>query len=92
MASWLLISVHSFIVPSKYLMFSLLNLSPSVLRQCWLGDRKGIRPVKTEWWGAGVVICSPGKRAVKRGGGCHLFIVMSKYLMFSFLKLSLSVL
>ena len=26
--------------------------------QCfWLGGRKGIRPVKTEWWGAGVVIC-----------------------------------
>jgi len=22
-----------------------------------LGDRKGIRPVKTEWWGAGMVIC-----------------------------------
>jgi len=23
----------------------------------WLGGRKGIRPVKTEWWGSGVVIC-----------------------------------
>jgi len=23
----------------------------------WLGGSKGIRPVKTEWWGAGVVIC-----------------------------------
>jgi len=22
-----------------------------------LGGRKGIRPVKTEWWGAGVAIC-----------------------------------
>jgi len=22
-----------------------------------LGNRKGIRPVKTEWWGAGVVFC-----------------------------------
>jgi len=22
-----------------------------------LGGRKGIRPVKTEWWGADVVIC-----------------------------------
>jgi len=22
-----------------------------------LGSRKGIRPVKTEWWGTGVVIC-----------------------------------
>ena len=23
---------------------------PSVLWCCWLGGRKGIRPVKTEWW------------------------------------------
>ena len=30
---------------------------PSELRRCWLGGRKGIRPVKTEWWGADVVIC-----------------------------------
>jgi len=30
---------------------------PSVLWRCWLGSRKGIRPAKTEWWGAGVVIC-----------------------------------
>ena len=30
---------------------------PSVLWRCWLGDRKGIRPVKTEWWGVGMVIC-----------------------------------
>ena len=30
---------------------------PSVLWRRWLGGRKGIRPVKTEWWGAGVVIC-----------------------------------
>ena len=29
----------------------------SVLWRCWLGGRKGIWPVKTEWWGAGVVIC-----------------------------------
>ena len=28
-----------------------------MLCRCWLGDRKGIRPVKTEWWGAGVVVC-----------------------------------
>ena len=32
--------------------------TPSVLWCCWLGGRKGIRPVKNlEWWGAGVVIC-----------------------------------
>jgi len=30
---------------------------PSVLWRCWLGDRKGNRPVKTEWWGTGMVIC-----------------------------------
>jgi len=30
---------------------------PSVLWCCWLGGRKGIRSVKTEWWGAGMVIC-----------------------------------
>ena len=31
---------------------------PSVLWRCWLGARKGIRPVKKhDWWGAGMVIC-----------------------------------
>ena len=30
---------------------------PSVLWCCWLGSRKGIWPVKNEWWGAGMVIC-----------------------------------
>ena len=38
------------------IIFSTLSL-PSVLWRCWLGGRKGIRPVKTEWWGAGMVIC-----------------------------------
>ena len=28
-----------------------------MLWRCWLGSRKGIWPVKTEWWGAGMVIC-----------------------------------
>jgi len=33
----------------------------SVLWRCWLGGRKGIQPVKTDWWGAGVVVClEPG--------------------------------
>ena len=27
---------------------------PSVLWHCWLGVRKSIQPVKTEWWGVGV--------------------------------------
>jgi len=30
---------------------------PLVLWHCWLGIRKSIRPVKTEWWGVCVVIC-----------------------------------
>ena len=28
---------------------NLLEILPSVLRRCWLGGRKGILPVKTEW-------------------------------------------
>jgi len=29
----------------------------SLLWCCWLGGRKGIRPVKNEWWAAGMVMC-----------------------------------
>ena len=36
-----------------------------VLCRCWLGGRKGIRRVKSEWWGAGVVIC------LERGADLH---------------------
>jgi len=43
---------------------------PSVLWRCWLGGRKGIRPVKTEWWGAGVVICP------ERGAELHMAQLM----------------
>ena len=32
------------------------QLLPSVHWRCWLGGRKGIRPVKTEWWDVGVVV------------------------------------
>ena len=35
---------------------------------CWLGGRKGIRPV--EWWGAGVVIC------LERGADLHMAQLM----------------
>ena len=45
---------------------SILLHVPSVLWRCWLGGRKGIRPVKTEWWGAGVVIC------LERGADLHM--------------------
>ena len=43
---------------------------PSVLWRCWLGGRKGIRPVKTEWWGAGMVIC------LERGADLHMAQLM----------------
>jgi len=36
---------------------SLSVLLPSVLWHCWFGVRKSNRPVKSEWWGVGVVIC-----------------------------------
>ena len=29
----------------------------SAFWHCWLGVSKSIQPVKTEWWGVGVVIC-----------------------------------
>ena len=53
------------------MLFFLLTLLPSVLWHCWMGDRKGIRPVKTEWWGAGVVIC------LERGADLHVAQLMS---------------
>jgi len=43
---------------------------PSVLWRCWLGCRKGIRPVKSEWWGAGMVIC------LQRGADLHMAQLM----------------
>ena len=47
-------------VPKICLWETLPNLSPSVLWHTireWLGGRNGIRPVKTGWWGTGVVTC-----------------------------------
>jgi len=35
-----------------------------------LGGRKGIRPVKTEWWGADVVIC------LEQGADLHMAQLM----------------
>jgi len=32
-------------------------MMPSVHWRCCMGGRKGIRPVKNEWWGTGMVIC-----------------------------------
>ena len=41
-----------------------------MLWRCWLGGRKGIRPVKTEWWVAGVVIC------LEQGADLHMAQLM----------------
>jgi len=42
-----------------------------VLWRCWLGGRKGIRPVKKlEWWDAGMVIC------LGQGAGLHMAQLM----------------
>ena len=46
------------------------RIMPSVLWRCWLGGRKGIRPVKTEWWGTGMVIC------LERGSDLHMAQLM----------------
>ena len=39
-------------------------------KRCWLGGRKDIRPVKNEWWGAGVVVC------LERGADLHMVQLM----------------
>jgi len=44
---------------------------PSVLWRCWLGGRKGIWPVKSEWWGAGMVVC------LEQGADLHMAQLMS---------------
>ena len=42
----------------------------SVLWCCRLGGRKGIWPVKTEWWGVGVIIC------LEQGADLHMAQLM----------------
>jgi len=55
--------------------------NPSVLWRCWLGGRKGIRPVKKQWYGAGMVIC------LERGADFHTTQLMPLPLtIFSFSK------
>jgi len=45
-------------------------LLPSVLWRCWLGSRKGIRPVKNRVVGAGVVVC------LEQGADLHVAQLM----------------
>ena len=47
-----------------------MRVMPSVLWRCWLGGRKGIRSVKSEWWGAGMVIC------LEQGADLHMAQLM----------------
>jgi len=42
----------------------------AVLWRCWLDGRNGIQSVKTEWWGASVVIC------LERGADLHMAQLM----------------
>ena len=51
-----------------------------VLWRCWLGGRKGIRPVKTESWGAGVVICP------EQGADLRMVYVLCLYMSFIFAR------
>ena len=42
------------------------------LQCCWLGGRKGIRPVKkTEWWDTGVAVCLEWCADLHRASWCH---------------------
>ena len=43
---------------------------PSVLLRFWLGGMKGIRPVETGLWGAGVVIC------LEQGADLYMALLM----------------
>jgi len=47
-----------------------MTLLPSVLSRCWLGGKKGIQSVTTEWWGAGMVVC------LERGADLHMTQLM----------------
>jgi len=53
MRNYLSVDVHSLYLCQWYIRRG----SVSVLWRCWLGGRKGIGPVKTEWWGTSMVIC-----------------------------------
>jgi len=56
----------SHLTGKQQIFFTIWSIVPSVLWRCWLGGRKGIRPVKNEWWGADVVIC------LERGADLHM--------------------
>ena len=58
-------------ISTKFLCMLSMSVSvPLVLWRWWLGGRKGIRPVKTKWWGAGVVVC------LEQGADLHMAQLM----------------
>ena len=62
---------NSFCFVRLFLIITQISAKPSVLWRCRLGARKGIRPVKIEWWGVGVAIC------LERGADClHMVQLM----------------
>ena len=44
---------------------------PSGLWRCWLGGRKGIQPVKTEWWGVAWLSLWSKMQTCIRPSWCH---------------------
>ena len=46
---------------------------PSMLLRCWLGGWKGIGPVKTEWWVAGVFMCLGQVKICIWPSWCHCY-------------------
>ena len=50
---------------------------PSVLWRCRLGIRKSTQSVKTEWWGAGVVICLEVQMICIWFSWCHCYPIIS---------------
>jgi len=69
--SFLICSLYSFVKWNRFFWFCCFVLYwPSVLWRCWLGGRKGIRPVKNWAVGVGVVIY------LERGADLHMFQLM----------------
>jgi len=38
-------------------LYYIFHIKHSLLWCCWLGGKKSMQPVKTEWWGDGMVVC-----------------------------------
>jgi len=69
---WFEITIMLIAVKNKYIVLFIIIFGTllCMLWRCWLGGRKGIRPVKTEWSSAGMVIC------LERGADLHMAQLM----------------